>query len=55
VLLHMTTIFGTTYGPTYGFAASPEVGLGASIGTLNMGYPLLLGQDKTPMTAIKGS
>jgi hypothetical protein len=34
-------------GPTCGFATSPEVGLGASVSTLNMGYPLLLGQGGT--------
>jgi hypothetical protein len=30
------------YGPTCGFATSPEVGPGTSIGTQNMGYPLLM-------------
>jgi hypothetical protein len=35
-------------GPTCGFAASPEVGPGASIGTLKTGYPhtQALTQDK---------
>jgi hypothetical protein len=35
-------------GPTCGFAASPEVGSGASIGTLKTGYPHIqaLSQDK---------
>jgi hypothetical protein len=37
------------YGPTYGVATSLEVGPGASVGTLNMGYPLLLGQGRTPV------
>jgi hypothetical protein len=52
-MLHMTSISGARrrYGPTCGFATSPEVGLGTSTGTLNMGYPLLLGQGKTPMAA----
>jgi hypothetical protein len=35
-LLHKTGISGTRRG----FAASPKVGLGSSIDTLNMGYPL---------------
>jgi hypothetical protein len=35
------------YGPTCAFATSPKVGLGASTGTQNMGYPLLLGQSET--------
>ena len=32
-------------GPTCEFVASPEAGPGASIGTLQLGYPLLLCQD----------
>ena len=32
-------------GPTCGFVASPEAGPGASVGTLQLGYPLLLCQD----------
>ena len=31
-------------GPTCGFVASPEAGPGASVGTLHLGYPLLLYQ-----------
>jgi hypothetical protein len=48
-LLHTTSISGARrrYGTTCGFAISPNVGLGASIGTPNMGYPLVLGQTGT--------
>jgi hypothetical protein len=55
-LLHETGIsrIRRGYGPTCGFAASPKVGLGASIDTLNMGYPLQLCQSKTPMATIEG-
>lgn len=35
------------YGPSCGFATSSEVGPWASIGTLNIGYPLLLGHGET--------
>ena len=31
-------------GPTCGFVASPEAGPGASVGTLQLGYPLLMCQ-----------
>jgi hypothetical protein len=41
------------YGPTCGFAASSEVGLGATIGTLNMGYPLLLYQGEPSGATVK--
>jgi hypothetical protein len=36
------------FGPTYRFAASLEVGMGASIGILKTGYPRIqaLSQDK---------
>jgi hypothetical protein len=30
---------GNDAGPTCRFAASPEVGLGATVGTLKIGYP----------------
>jgi hypothetical protein len=40
-----------TFGPTYEFTTSPEVGPGTFVGTLYMGHPLLLGQDETPMVA----
>lgn len=55
VLLHKTDISRTRrrYGPTYGFTAPPEVSLGASVGTLNIGYPLLLGQSETLVAAIE--
>jgi hypothetical protein len=29
------------FGPTYRLVSSPEVGLGATVGTLKQGYPLL--------------
>jgi hypothetical protein len=38
----------TSFGPTCRLASSPEVGLGATIGTLKLGYPLLLYKDKGP-------
>jgi hypothetical protein len=31
----------TSFGPTYRLVSSPEVGLGATVGTLKQGYPLL--------------
>jgi hypothetical protein len=40
------------YGPTCGFATSIEVGPRAFVGTPNMRYPLLLGQDRTPVTIL---
>jgi hypothetical protein len=35
-------------GPTYGFTASPKVGLGATVDTLQTGYPYIQAssQDK---------
>jgi hypothetical protein len=39
---------GTSFGPTYRLASSPEVGPGATIGTLKLGYPLLLYKDEEP-------
>jgi hypothetical protein len=36
-------------GPTCRLASSPEAGLGATIGTLNQGYPLLQHEDTAPM------
>jgi hypothetical protein len=36
-------------GPTYRLASSPEAGPGATIGTLNQGYPLLQHEDAAPM------
>jgi hypothetical protein len=32
-------------GPTYRLASSPEAGPGATVGTLNQGYPLLQYED----------
>ena len=39
--------FGRSSGPTCRFVASPEVGPGATVGTLQQGYPLLLPQGRT--------
>jgi hypothetical protein len=39
---------GTSFGPTCRLASSPEVGPGATVGTLKLGYPLLLYKDKEP-------
>jgi hypothetical protein len=36
-------------GPTCRLASSPEAGPGATIGTLNQGYPLLQHKDIAPM------
>jgi hypothetical protein len=36
-------------GPTCRLASSPEAGPGATIGTLNQGYPLLQHEDTTPV------
>jgi hypothetical protein len=38
----------TSFGPTCTLASSPEVGPGATIGTLKLGYPLLLYKDEEP-------
>jgi hypothetical protein len=38
----------TSFGPTCSLASSPEVGPGATIGTLKLGYPLLLYEDAVP-------
>jgi hypothetical protein len=35
----------TSFGPTCRLASSPEVGPGATVGTLKLGYPLLLYKD----------
>jgi hypothetical protein len=37
------------YGPTCRLASSPEADLGATVGTLNQGYPLLQHEDAAPM------
>jgi hypothetical protein len=36
-------------GPTRRLASSPEVGPGATVGTLNQGYPLLQHEDTAPV------
>jgi hypothetical protein len=36
-------------GPTYRLASSPEAGLGATVGTLNQGYPLLRYEGAAPV------
>jgi hypothetical protein len=36
-------------GPTCRLASSPEAGPGATVGTLNRGYPLLQHEDAAPM------
>jgi S-formylglutathione hydrolase FrmB len=38
----------TSFGPTCRLASSPEAGLWATIGTLKLGYPLLLYKDAVP-------
>jgi hypothetical protein len=55
VLLHKTGISGARhmYDPTYRFTTIAKVGPGASIGTLNMGYPLVLCQGETSVAAIE--
>jgi hypothetical protein len=55
MLLYKIGISGVRrwYGPTYGFTATPEVGLGGTVGTLNMGYPLLLCQGESSGATIK--
>jgi hypothetical protein len=55
VLLHKTGISGARhmYDPTYRFTTIAKVGPGASIGTLNMGYPLVLCHGETSVAAIE--
>jgi hypothetical protein len=36
-------------GPTCRLASSPKAGLGATVGTLNQGYPLLQHEDVAPI------
>jgi hypothetical protein len=38
----------SSFGPTYRLVSSPEAGLGATVGTLNQGYPLLQYEDTVP-------
>jgi hypothetical protein len=35
----------SSFGPTYKLVSSPEVGPGATVGTLEQGYPLLQYKD----------
>jgi hypothetical protein len=39
----------SNFGPTYRLVYSPEAGLGATVDTLNQGYPLLQCEDTVPM------
>jgi hypothetical protein len=38
----------SSFAPTYRLASSPEVGPGATVGTLKLGYPLLQYEDAVP-------
>ena len=38
----------SSFGPTCRLVSSPEVGLGATVGTLKQGYPLLQYEDAVP-------
>jgi hypothetical protein len=38
----------SSFGPTCRLVSSPEVGLGATVGTLKQGYPLLQYEDVVP-------
>jgi hypothetical protein len=39
----------SSFGPTCRLVSSPEVGLGATVGTLKQGYPLLQCEDVVPV------
>jgi hypothetical protein len=39
----------SNFGPTCRLAPSPEAGLGANVGTLHKGYPLLQYEDAVPV------
>jgi hypothetical protein len=39
---------GASFGPTCRLASSPKAGPGATVGTLKLGYPLLLYKDAVP-------
>jgi hypothetical protein len=41
VTSHTRSTQGTSFGPTCRLVSSPEVGPGATVGTLKQGYPLL--------------
>jgi hypothetical protein len=38
----------SSFGPTYRLVSSPEVGPGATVGTLEQGYPLLQYEGAVP-------
>jgi hypothetical protein len=38
----------SSFGPTCSLVSSPEVGPGATVGTLKLGYPLLQYEDAGP-------
>jgi hypothetical protein len=38
----------SSFGPTCKLVSSPEAGPGATVGTLNQGYPLLQYEDTVP-------
>jgi hypothetical protein len=38
----------SSFGPTCRLVSSPEAGLGATVGTLNQGYPSLQYEDTVP-------
>jgi hypothetical protein len=39
----------SNFGPTSKLVSSPEAGPGATVGTLNQGYPLLQYEDTVPV------
>jgi hypothetical protein len=39
----------SNFGPTCRLTSSPEAGPGATVGTLNQGYPLLQFEDAVPV------
>jgi hypothetical protein len=39
----------SSFGPTYRLVSSPKAGPGATVGTLNQGYPLLQYKDSVPV------
>jgi hypothetical protein len=39
----------SSFGPTCRLVSSPEAGPGATVGTLNQGYPLLQYEDTVPV------
>jgi hypothetical protein len=42
------TIHQSSFGPTCRLVSSPEVGPGATVGILKLGYPLLQYEDAVP-------